>query len=176
MGDIFTKMPSHHLLFLLFLFSSSFTFALVTAKAHPAGKYSAAPRLTSKSSELELAARYAGAASLSASNASAALQLIPAQCLTGQVQDCFVLVDHSASQLGRAYEVLGRISSDPVDMHQLDDAATWASAALTDLTTCLQAVRSMGPCSSSREELVRSLAEASRHTSNALYFISRIKG
>ncbi|KAH7679975.1 Pectinesterase protein [Dioscorea alata] len=165
-------MPSHHLLFLLFLFASSFTFTLVDAKAP-----GPAPRLTSKSTTaLELAARYAAAGSLSASNASVALKLIPAQCLTGQVQDCVVLLDHSASQLGRAYQVLARISSDPVHKPELDDAATWASAALTDLTTCLQAVRSMGQCSSSREKLVRSLDEASRHTSNALHFISRVKG
>ncbi|KAJ0981085.1 hypothetical protein J5N97_009340 [Dioscorea zingiberensis] len=161
-------MPSYHLL-LLFLFLTFFSFS-ATAKKH------APPRLTSTSSALEFAARYAAAASISASNVSAALQLTPARCRIGPVQDCVVLVDHSAKQLGRVSDVLGRIEPGTAQESQVNDASTWTSAALTDLRTCHDAAQSMpmGPCTRARGTLVRRLEEALRHTSNALYFISRI--
>ncbi|XP_020588525.1 pectinesterase inhibitor 3-like [Phalaenopsis equestris] len=89
------------------------------------------------------------------------------------VRDCAEQISDSRDQLASAAAEIRSLRREN-SRWQLDNALTWASAALTDQDTCLDAIRRLPP--SARRSVSAHVSEARRVTCNALYFVSRLAG
>ncbi|KAH0452633.1 hypothetical protein IEQ34_019932 [Dendrobium chrysotoxum] len=117
-----------------------------------------------------LAVDAVSAAATSAQNAHSFLRHFPSPPPPA-VRDCAEQLSDSSDQLARAAAEIRHLRQENSRWH-LDNALTWASAALTDDDTCLDAIRRL-PASTHRSVSAH-VSEARRVTCNALYLVSRL--
>ncbi|KAG1358837.1 putative Pectinesterase inhibitor 3, partial [Cocos nucifera] len=87
------------------------------------------------------------------------------------LRDCASLLSNAADQLARTEAELRRLRPG-TRRWQLDNAQTWASAAMTCQDTCLDSFRGLaGP---TRDAVAGPVVQVSQLTSNALYLIARL--
>nr|XP_010932718.1 pectinesterase inhibitor 3 [Elaeis guineensis] len=120
-------------------------------------------------------ARAATAAAHSASrNASSTVRSLPLPANPrgcAALSDCTSLLSNAAGQLARTEAELRRLRPGTLRW-QLDNAQTWASAAMTCQDTCLDSFRGLaGP---TRDAVAGQVVQVSQLTSNALYLIARL--
>ncbi|XP_078444425.1 pectinesterase inhibitor 3-like [Wolffia australiana] len=93
----------------------------------------------------------------------------------GALKDCKGLLGEAAELLENAAAQLRGLRGEDVAW-RVDNALTWASAALTNQDTCLQGLNEVkaGTSPEARAEVVRRVSGASRATSSALLLINRL--
>ncbi|XP_017697339.1 pectinesterase inhibitor 3-like [Phoenix dactylifera] len=178
-----TLLPHHHLLLLLSLAVAAFSAAtppsslVISACAHARYPSLCVSTLvpTSPRSPTDLARAATAAAHSASCNASSAVRSIPLPAATPRgraaLRDCASLLSNAAGQLARAEAELRRLRPDTL-RGQLDNAQTWASAAMTCQDTCLDSFRGIaGP---TRDAVAGRVVQLSQLTSNALYLIARL--
>ncbi|KAK8931446.1 Pectinesterase 3 [Platanthera zijinensis] len=119
-----------------------------------------------------LAVDAVSAAASSAHNAVSFLRSLPSPPPPA-VRDCAEQLSDSRDQLSRAAAEIRRLRPEN-SRWQLDNALTWASAALTDDDTCLDAVRRLP--AAAHLPVSAHVSEARRVACNALYLVSRLAG
>ncbi|XP_073100687.1 pectinesterase inhibitor 3 [Elaeis guineensis] len=177
-----TPLTHHHLLLLLSLAVAASSAAtppssLVTSACAHARYPSLCVRTlapTSPRSPTDLARAATAAAHSASRNASSTVRSLPLPANPrgcAALSDCTSLLSNAAGQLARTEAELRRLRPGTLRW-QLDNAQTWASAAMTCQDTCLDSFRGLaGP---TRDAVAGQVVQVSQLTSNALYLIARL--